>query len=352
MADQHRRTDAGIVSPDGHLAEPILELDHLRTDLPVNGGLQPVVRDVSVVVAQGEAVGLVGESGSGKSITARSVVGLLPHGSRVEGGVRIAGVDRLSMSGEELRRVRAEQVAMVFQDPRAHVDPLWRIEDYVGEGLRAHKGLTRAAARERSATLLTSLGIVDPDRVLRSYPGELSGGMLQRVMIAGALSCEPALIIDDEATTALDVTVQTDILAIFQDLRASTGLSLLFITHDLGLASVICDRIVVMYAGHIMAIQDSASLFTAPAHPYAAALVAARPKSDRRVERLPSVPGRPVSALEAPTGCPFRTRCAYALDACAEADMTLTPLAPSVSSSCVRMADIADALVESVAGDD
>ena len=304
---------------------------------------------MSLTVAEGEVVGLVGESGSGKSITARSVIGLLPRGATVDGRIAVDGADRLAMSRRELRRLRAETVSMIFQDPRAHIDPLWRVEDYVGEGLRVHKGMSRAAARERSAALLASMGIMDAERVLRAYPGQLSGGMLQRVMIAGALSCEPKMVIADEATTALDVTVQSDILAILNELRRNRGLSMLFITHDLGLASVICDRIVVMYAGQPMAVQDSAGLFAAPAHPYAAALVGARPDPDRRVERLRSVDGRSVSALEAPSGCPFRPRCPYAQDACAEAPVTLEPAGAGATSSCIRIDEIRPRLVEEVA---
>jgi oligopeptide/dipeptide ABC transporter ATP-binding protein len=327
----------------------MLEVEDLSTSLLIDGRPQPVVRGMSLTVAEGEVVGLVGESGSGKSITARSVIGLLPRGANVEGRIVVGGADRLAMSRRELRRLRAETVSMIFQDPRAHIDPLWRVEDYVGEGLRLHKGMSRAAARERSAALLASMGILDAERVLRAYPGQLSGGMLQRVMIAGALSCEPRMVIADEATTALDVTVQSDILAILDELRRNRGLSMLFITHDLGLASVICDRIVVMYAGQPMAVQDSADLFAAPAHPYAAALVGARPDPDRRVERLRAVDGRSVSALEAPSGCPFRPRCPYAQDACAEAPVKLEPAGAGATSSCIRIDEIRSRLVEEVA---
>ena len=329
-------------------AGPMLEVADLSTSLLVDGKLQPVVRGLDLTVGVGEVVGLVGESGSGKSITARSVIGLLPRGARVEGSIRVGGVDRLAMSRRELRQLRAEKVGMIFQDPRAHIDPLWRIEDYVGEGLRIHKGMSTQAARERSAELLASMGIVDPERVLRSYPGQLSGGMLQRVMIAGALSCEPDMLIADEATTALDVTVQSDMLAILDDLRRTRRMSLLFITHDLGLASVICDRILVMYGGQAMAIQDSAGLFDTPAHPYAAALVGARPDPDRRVERLRSVEGRSVSAVEAPSGCPFHPRCPYAVDDCATADISLEPTVDGARSSCIRIDEIRTRLTEGI----
>jgi len=323
-----------LPSPPG---SPVLDVEALTTSLLIGGSLQPIVREMSLTISAGEVVGLVGESGSGKSVTARSIIGLLPAGARSTGQVRFLGRDTVSMSRRELRKVRSDQIGMIFQDPRAHIDPLWTIEDYVGEGLRLHKGMTKGQAREQSAALLHSLGISEAERVLGSYPGQLSGGMLQRVMIAGALSCEPKMIIADEATTALDVTVQSDILAILRGLQEVRGLSLLFITHDLALASVICDKVVVMYAGRPMAVQSAASLFEAPAHPYAAALVSARPRLDHKVERLQVVPGRPASARENTTGCPFRERCSYAIAECGQITTPrLMELEPGTLSACIR----------------
>ncbi len=327
---------------------PVLEVENLSTSLLIGGNLRPIVRDMSMTIGAGEVVGLVGESGSGKSITARSVIGLLPQGAVSTGSVRFMGQNTLSMSRRHLRGIRSDQIGMIFQDPRAHIDPLWKIEDYVGEGLRLHKGLSKAKAREQSHSLLKSMGIVDADRVLDSYPGQLSGGMLQRVMIAGALSCEPKLIIADEATTALDVTVQSDILAILRGLQESRSLSMLFITHDLALASVICDRVVVMYAGRPMAVQVATDLFEAPAHPYAAALVGARPRIDQKVQRLQVVPGRPVSALEVSSGCPFRPRCAHAIFECERMTPTLCQLEPGVLTECIRAGELRHELRESV----
>lgn len=332
-------------SPTG---TPVLDIQGLTTSLLIGGALQPIVREMSLTIQAGEVVGLVGESGSGKSVTARSIIGLLPPGARSTGQVHFLGNNTLSMSRRELRKVRSDQIGMIFQDPRAHIDPLWTIEDYIGEGLRLHKGMTKQQARDRSATLLHSLGIGEADRVLGSYPGQLSGGMLQRVMIAGALSCEPKMIIADEATTALDVTVQSDILAILRDLQESRGLSLLFITHDLALASVLCDNVVVMYAGRPMAVQSAADLFDAPAHPYAAALVGARPRLDRRVERLQVVPGRPASARETTTGCPFRERCSYAIADCEQLTPSLYQLEPGTLTACIRADQLRDQMKESV----
>ncbi len=333
-------------------AAPLLDMRDLTTSLMVRGTLRPIVRLMSMTIAPGEIVGLVGESGSGKSITARSIMGLLPKGARNTGQILFDGRDTLSLTSRDLRTLRSDQIGMIFQDPRAHIDPLWKIEDYLGEGLRLHKGKSRGDARSISRDLLSSLGITDPSRVLSSYPGQLSGGMLQRVMIAGALSCEPKLIIADEATTALDVTVQADILAILRDLQQTRGLSMLFITHDLALASLICDKIVVMYAGRPMAVQRAGDLFDAPAHPYAAALVGARPRMDRKVDRLQAIGGRPVSALEVSDGCPFRPRCPYAIDDCADIEPVLLDVGGVVQSECIRTNDIREQMREGVHRDD
>jgi oligopeptide/dipeptide ABC transporter ATP-binding protein len=327
---------------------PLLRLRSLTTSLVVDGELRRVVEQVDLDVLPGEVVGLVGESGSGKSVTARSIIRLLPRGARCEGEIRFGERDVLQMSRAELRALRSEDVGMVFQDPRAHIDPLWTVGDYLGEGLRVHKRLRRAAVQQRSLELLADMGITDAERVLRSYPGELSGGMLQRVMIAGALSCEPRLLIADEATTALDVTVQSEILAIIRRLRSDQGLGILFITHDLGLASAICDRIVVMYAGRVVESQPAARLFSAPTHPYSAALVSARPSLEHPHDRLAAVPGRPVSALEAPAGCPFHPRCAYTLDSCRVERPTLVESAPGSMSACLRAEELRDVLHEGV----
>lgn len=330
------------------MTKPLLRLRSLTTSLVVDGQLRRVVEQVDLDILSGEVVGLVGESGSGKSVTARSIIRLLPPGARSEGEIRFGERDVLRMSRGELRALRAEDIGMVFQDPRAHIDPLWTVGDYLGEGLRVHKRLGRESARRRSLELLADMGITDADRVLRSYPGELSGGMLQRVMIAGALSCDPALLIADEATTALDVTVQSEILAIFRQLRSERGLGMLFITHDLGLASAICDRIVVMYAGRVVESQPAARLFSAPTHPYSAALVSARPSLESPHHRLAAVPGRPVSALEAPSGCPFHPRCAYTLETCRVERPPLVESAPESMSACLRAQELRDALYQEV----
>jgi oligopeptide/dipeptide ABC transporter ATP-binding protein len=302
----------------------LLELDALRAQLPVERDLRTVLHDVSLTIDVGEAVGLVGESGSGKSMTARAIARLLPHGARTSGAIRFDGGDVLAMRGPQLRRYR-DQVAMIFQDPRAHVNPVRRIGDFMTEALRLH-GVGRREAERRAVAALGDVGIDDGARRLAQYPHELSGGLLQRVMIAAMLLGEPRLVLADEPTTALDVTTQAEVMAILDELRRERGLAMLFITHDLELAGAVCDRTAVMYAGQIVEVRSSGLLDRDPLHPYTAALAAARPDIAATARRLAAIPGRPVSAFEAPAGCAFAPRCAAVQDACRAARPDLTEL--------------------------
>jgi oligopeptide/dipeptide ABC transporter ATP-binding protein len=278
--------------------------------------MRTVLDDISLAIRPGEALGLVGESGSGKSMTARAIGRLLPRGAQTEGTVRFRGRDVGALAGAELRGFRG-QVAMIFQDPRAHVNPVRRIGDFMTEALRANQGVPAAEARRRAAGMLAQVGIDDGERRLRQYPHELSGGMLQRVMIAAALLTEPLLLLADEPTTALDVTTQAEVMAILDDLRREFGLAMLFITHDLELAAAICDRTAVMYAGQIVEVRASSLLHSDPLHPYTAALAAARPDITQTARRLRAIPGRPLSVFEAPAGeCAFAPRCPHALEVC------------------------------------
>jgi oligopeptide/dipeptide ABC transporter ATP-binding protein len=296
----------------------LLELDSVIVRLPVEGRLATVLHEVALEIAAGEAVGLVGESGSGKSMTARAVARLLPPGAEVTGAIRFGGQDVTGLRGGRLRNLRGE-IAMVFQDPRAHVNPVRTIGDFMTEALRTHGGVSRGEARRRAVEALADVGIDDGARRLRQFPHELSGGLLQRVMIATALLGEPRLLLADEPTTALDVTTQSEVMAILDELRRERGLALLFITHDLDLAGAVCDRTAVMYAGRIVETRASALLHDDPLHPYTASLAGARPSLDAGPDRLVAIPGRPVSAFEAPDGCPFAPRCAFAQDACRRA---------------------------------
>jgi peptide/nickel transport system ATP-binding protein len=302
----------------------LLAIEGLSVRLPVEGELRTVLHDVGLTIGAGEALGLVGESGSGKSMTARAIGRLLPAGASTTGAVRFDGRDVLALRGGELRRYR-ERVAMIFQDPRAHVNPVRRIGDFMTETLRL-KGVAGVAARARAAAALRDVGIEDGERRLEQYPHELSGGLLQRVMIATMLLGEPPLVLADEPTTALDVTTQAEVMAILDELRRERGLALLFITHDLELAGAVCDRIAVMYAGQIVETNAAAVLDRDPLHPYTAALGAARPDIAATAHRLAAIPGRPVSAFEAPDGCAFAPRCVFAEDACRAARPALEPL--------------------------
>ncbi len=318
---------------------PLLEVAGLTVLLDVNDAKRAVLRDVSLAVWPGEAVGLVGESGSGKSMTARAIDRLLPRGAEVQGSIRFRGADVSGLAGADLRRYRS-QVAMIFQDPRAHTNPVRRVGDFITEALRTNLGVPAAEARRRAVDMLSQVGIEDGTRRLRQYPHQMSGGMLQRVMIAAALLTRPRLLLADEPTTALDVTTQAEVMAILGGLRRDFGLAMLFITHDLELAAAICDRTAVMYAGQIVEIRASALLHGDPLHPYTAALAAARPDIGQTTRRLRAIPGRPLSAFEAPAReCAFAPRCAHARDICRAAVPDLVELDGGVSR-CARAREL------------
>jgi len=325
----------------------LLEIEGLTTQLPVEGELRTVLHEVSLTIGEGEALGLVGESGSGKSMTARSIGRLLPDGAKTTGAIRFDGRDVLTLSGAQMRSYRQE-VAMIFQDPRAHVNPVRRIGDFMTEALRL-RGVAKQDAADRATAALEAVGIADGRRRLDQYPHELSGGLLQRAMIATMLLTEPRLILADEPTTALDVTTQAEVMAILDALRRDRGLALLFITHDLELAAAVCDRTVVMYAGQLVETRASALLETDPLHPYTAALAAARPDIAATTHRLAAIPGRPVSAFEAPAGCAFAPRCPLATDHCRAERPAITPL-DNGEVRCWRAEEMRGRIAAAVAG--
>ncbi len=296
------------------LHQSLLHLGHLRVDIRVQGRLRTVIHDATFDIAPGEAVGLVGESGSGKSMTARAVMRLLPPRSVTAGSIDFAGQSVLAMGRSALRNLRATQIAMIYQDPRAHINPVRSNGDFLLEAMLA-QGVKPAAARERAVDLLAQVGIPDGGRRLRQYPHQLSGGLLQRIMIAAALTTSPRLLLADEPTTALDVTTQSEVMAILGEARAGRGLAMLFITHDLDLASAVTDRMAVMYAGMIVEICASATVHQTALHPYTIGLLRSRPEIGSR-SRIQVIPGRPVSAFEAGQGCVFAARCPYATALC------------------------------------
>jgi oligopeptide/dipeptide ABC transporter ATP-binding protein len=346
VTDRAART---LAHAQGAPGPPLLDLAGLTVRLEVNGTRRAVLREVSLAVRAGEAVGLVGESGSGKTMTARAIGRLLPRGAEVTGSIRFGGTDVGGLAGAHLRGYRG-QVAMIFQDPRAHINPVRRIGDFLTEALRANQGMPAARARARAVDMLGRVGVEDGAARLRQYPHQMSGGILQRVMIAAALLTGPRLLLADEPTTALDTTTQAEVMALLDGLRRGAGLAMLFITHDLDLAAAICDRTIVMYAGQIVEVRDSALLHGDPLHPYTAALAAARPDITRALHRLRAIPGRPLPAYEAPPGqCAFAPRCAHVADVCRAAPPGLTELDGGLSR-CARATELRGSLLEAPGG--
>ncbi len=298
--------------------DPLLRLDALRAGFDTAHGLVTAVDGVSLELRQGEVLGLVGESGCGKTVLSLALLGLLqPPGRLLGGQAWFGGRDLAAMSQEELRAVRGGRIAMIFQEPMTALNPVMRVGDQVAEPLLLHRGLTRTQARERVLELLAQVGLPRPEATLRAFPHELSGGMRQRVMIAMALSCDPGLIIADEPTTALDVTIQKQILELLAGLARSRGLSMLFITHNLGVVAQTCQRVGVMYAGRLVEVCPVDQLFQGALHPYTQGLLASLPRLGSRHQRLTPIAGSvpPLSAL--PTGCHFHPRCPHAFEPCA-----------------------------------
>ena len=270
--------------------EPLLTVRGLRTEFPAPGGTRAVIDDVGFTVCRGEVVGLVGESGSGKSVTAMSLMRLVAEPGRIAGGsVRFADRDVLALRRSGLQRLRGGDIGMIFQEPMHSMNPVFTIGRQVIETLRAHESIGRREAYDRAVEWLDRVGLARPDRLMRSYPHELSGGMLQRAMIAMALCCRPRLLIADEPTTALDVTIQAQILDLLLDLRDETGMAMLFITHDLGVVAQVADSVLVMYGGRIVERGDVFSIFDDPQHPYTDALLRTKPVLGQRLDRLPTI---------------------------------------------------------------
>jgi oligopeptide/dipeptide ABC transporter ATP-binding protein len=298
----------------------LLEIRDLEVGFPTTGDdTLAVVRGVSLTVERGEIVGLVGESGSGKSLTALALLGLVPAPGRITGGrILLGGRDLVGLSERDLRAVRGARIGLVFQEPSAALNPVLTVGAQVVEAIRAHRAVSRAAARAQAAELLGRLAIPDPERRLKEYPHQLSGGQRQRVVLALALAAGPELLIADEPTTALDVTLQAEVLDLIGNLRDQLGLGVLLITHDLAVVSQLCDRVAVMYAGEIVESGPVRALFERPLHPYTRGLLAALPRLGEPAPRgaLPSIPGQVPAAGELPSGCPFHPRCGERLPEC------------------------------------
>ncbi len=291
---------------------------------------------VSFAVAPGRTLGIVGESGCGKSVTSLSVMGLVqePPGRRAGGEVLFAGEDLLKKSRAEMEDLRGSALAMIFQEPMTSLNPVYRVGDQIVEGLRRHRGLSRQAARERALEMLRLVRIPSPETRIDAYPHEMSGGMRQRVMIAMALACEPKLLIADEPTTALDVTIQAQILDLMRDLRARTGTAIILITHDLGVIAEMADEVAVMYAGKIVEMADVRTLFTDAQHPYMLGLLASVPRLDQDRKRLSTIRGMVPAPDQMPAGCRFAPRCAIADERCRGEEPPLRALKPGHVVAC------------------
>ena len=303
--------------PDG--AKPVLDVRGLKTIFRTRGGEVHAVNDVSFSLRRGELLGVVGESGSGKSVTMMSLIGLLPSPpADVCGGqVLLEGVDLLKATPEELRRVRGARIGFVFQDPMTSLNPVFTVGMQIMEPLRKHKGLSKSEAEARAVELLELVGIPDARHRLKSYPHQFSGGMRQRVMIAIALACDPEVLIADEPTTALDVTIQAQILELVKELRQKLGMAIIWITHDLGVIAGIADRVLVMYGGQVVEQGPVRAVFREPQHPYTRALLRTIPKlHGEREARLEAIEGQPPILSAPPSACPFAPRCAHAFDRC------------------------------------
>jgi len=322
---------------------PVLAIENLRTRFDLERGTVRPVDGVSFAIAPGETVGLVGESGAGKSMTALSILGLVPPPGRLEAGSHIrytpskggAGLDLVGASTSDLRALRGDRVAMIFQEPMTSLNPVQRVGAQIDEALRLHRGLDGPAARKRSIGLLGEVGVPEPEARYRAYPHELSGGMRQRVMIAMALACEPDLLIADEPTTALDVTIQAQILDLLGSLQERHGMAILLVTHDLAVVAEVCDRVMVMYGGQLVESGMVREVFANPLHPYTRGLMDSLPTGDGRPLR--PIPGRVPAAGEWPGGCRFAPRCEWASDRCAE-PQELVELDAARSTRCGRVA--------------
>ncbi len=318
-------------------AEPVLDVRGLKTVFRTRGGEVHAVNSVSFALRPGELLGVVGESGSGKSVTMMSLLGLLPMPPAEirEGEVRFGGRDLLKASAQELRRVRGREIGFIFQDPMTSLNPVFTVGFQLMETLRKHMGMDRSAARKRAKELLELVGIPDAERRLRDFPHQFSGGMRQRVMIAIALSCDPKVLIADEPTTALDVTIQAQILELVKELREKLGMAIIWITHDLGVIAGIADRVMVMYGGQVAEAAPVKELFKNPRHPYTRALLKTVPgvRGDR-APKLQVIEGQPPILRAVPSACPFRSRCPHSMEICGKENPARRPVGPGHDVAC------------------
>jgi peptide/nickel transport system ATP-binding protein/oligopeptide transport system ATP-binding protein len=317
----------------------LLEVDGLTTAFQTGSGQVTAVEDISFSLDKGEILGIVGESGSGKSVTALAIMGLLPKPpAKILGGqIRFEGQDLLRLPDRAMQRMRGPGVAMVFQEPMTSLNPVFTIGDQIMETIRAHEALSAKDSFGRAVEMLAKVGIPSPDQRMSDYPHQLSGGQRQRVMLAIALVCRPRLLIADEPTTALDVTIQAQILDLLMDLRDEFGMAIMLITHNMGVIAETADRVMVMYAGRVVEQAPVDRLFDAPMHPYTRGLLACVPTLDQETERLIAIPGSLPEPSRRPTGCRFSVRCPLAVPACSEDIPPLVGVEPGHAAACIRI---------------
>jgi oligopeptide/dipeptide ABC transporter ATP-binding protein len=337
--------------------KPLLEVKDLHTSFHTRDGIVRAVDGIDFHVDRGEIMGLVGESGCGKSVTSLSILRLVAKPGRIEAGeILFDGEDLLKKTDDEMRKVRGDRISMVFQQPTSSLNPVWDVGTQIAEVLRIHRGMKGKSARGRAGELLRMVGIPDPKRRLDSFPHEMSGGMAQRVMIAMALACEPELLIADEPTTALDVTIQAQILDLMRNLRDETGTAIVLITHDLGVVAEMCDRVAVMYAGEIVEQTDVTTLFRSPKHPYTQGLIASIPVVGQVQDALSVIPGNVPNLIDLPKGCRFAPRCLTRIEQdvrlATELHPELRPLRPGHDVRCWVYHDAAGNLMPEVPVDD